>query len=103
MYTQTDHQMFYLYIYFLLCNHVQHMTPLEPETSKYQTKYKRLRLERLTPLSTILQLYRGRQFYCWKKTAYQEKCINSKFRYITIFLQNMYPIMVKITGTYSIV
>ena len=28
---------------------------------------------------------------------------NSKFKYVTNFLQNMYPIMVKVTGTYSIV
>ena len=30
-------------------------------------------------------------------------CINFKFEYITKFLQNMYPIMVNIIGTYSIV
>ena len=27
----------------------------------------------LTPLSTLFQLYRGRQFYCWRKPKYPEK------------------------------
>jgi len=27
----------------------------------------------LTPLSTILQLYRGGWFYCWRKLEYPEK------------------------------
>ena len=31
------------------------------------------RLWSLTPLSTIFQLYRGRQFYCWSKTEYPQK------------------------------
>jgi len=30
-------------------------------------------------------------------------CINYKFEYRSKFIQNMYPIMVKIIGTYSIV
>jgi len=29
----------------------------------------------LTPLSTIFQLYRGSQFYCWKKPEYTKCCI----------------------------
>jgi len=30
----------------------------------------------LTPLSTIIQLYRGSQFYCWRKSEYPEKTTN---------------------------
>jgi hypothetical protein len=56
------------------------------KTSKYQAKYKRLRLGRLTPLSTIFQLFRGRQFYWWRKPAYRGKCINLKVKHLMVGL-----------------
>jgi hypothetical protein len=65
--------MLYFYTYIRLCSHVQHMTPLEPETKQYQTKNKRLQLGCLTSFSTIFQLYRGAQFYWWRKQEHLVK------------------------------
>ena len=45
-------------------------------TSLTEITLRGLGLWYLTPLSTILQLYHGSQFYCWRKPEYPEKTTN---------------------------
>ena len=55
-------------------------TSLERKVYLQLSGFERMKIELglwcLTPLSTIVQLYRGRKFYCWGKTEYWEKTTN---------------------------
>jgi hypothetical protein len=54
----------------------------------YNRHHKGLGLWYLMPLSTIFQLYRGSQFYCWRKPEYSEKNRHHKaFCTIDIFYE----------------
>jgi hypothetical protein len=72
--------LFDLQLHFV-CTLTIHISP--PKTIQKNAKSKRLDTYRvlycvwcLTPLATIFQLYRGSQFYCWRKPEYPEKTTN---------------------------
>ena len=60
------------------------------------------------PLSTIFQLYRGSQFYWWRKPEYLEKTtnqlqVNDKFDHIRLYWLNIFNVKTwSVIGTDSI-
>ena len=77
----------------------QNNMSVDVSVSVLQYKMVGLGLWCLTPLSTIFQLYRGSQFYWWRKPEYLEKITEKKqqqkliqqrsnFIYIVIYLIN---------------
>jgi len=77
------------YMYYLSSSVHKWKNTLQQDVDILRKSYIELGLWCLMPLSTIFQLYRGRQFYWWRKLEYPEKNHRSTASYSQTLSHNV--------------